>query len=69
MSGPALVEWLAARFPDTKVLFMSGYTDEALVPHGVPLEGVAFLHKPFTPTTLTQRIREILDAPRPAAAA
>jgi nitrogen-specific signal transduction histidine kinase/CheY-like chemotaxis protein len=69
MSGPALAEWLAARFPEAKVLYMSGYTDEALVPHGVPLEGVAFLHKPFTPTTLAQRVREVLDAARPVAAA
>jgi two-component system cell cycle sensor histidine kinase/response regulator CckA len=41
---------------------MSGYTDDALVPHGVPLTDIAFLHKPFTPTTLCQRVREVLDS-------
>jgi PAS domain S-box-containing protein len=62
MSGPALVEWLAVRFPDAKVLFMSGYTDDALAPHGVPLTDIAFLPKPFTPTMLCQRVREVLDS-------
>jgi hypothetical protein len=42
---------------------MSGYTDDAIVRHGILSDRVHFLHKPFTPTELTAKVRAILDAP------
>jgi two-component system, cell cycle sensor histidine kinase and response regulator CckA len=63
MNGRDLAEWLVVRHPDVKVLFMSGYTDDTLISHGVAVGELAFIHKPFTPTTLLQRIREVLDSP------
>jgi PAS domain S-box-containing protein len=68
MNGRDLAEWLLAKHPDTKVLYMSGYTDDTLISHGVAIGELAFIHKPFTPTTLLQRIREVLDAELPVSA-
>jgi two-component system, cell cycle sensor histidine kinase and response regulator CckA len=62
MNGRDLAEWLLVRHPGAKILFMSGYTDDTLLPHGVAVGEIAFMHKPFTPTTLLQRVRDILDA-------
>jgi len=59
-SGPDLVTKLVERRPTLKVLFMSGYTDEAIVHHGVLDPGIAFLAKPFTSETLGLKIREVL---------
>jgi CheY-like chemotaxis protein len=62
MGGPELAQELVARRPDVKVLYMSGYTDHPMVRRGVVNAGVAFLQKPFTPTGLVSRIREVLEA-------
>ncbi len=43
------------------VLYMSGYTDDAIVKHGVLEDGVTLLSKPFTPATLAEKVREVLD--------
>ncbi len=61
MGGKELSERLVERFPGVKVLFMSGYTDDAFVNHNVIEENVAFLQKPFTPVALLEKIRSIFD--------
>lgn len=63
MGGKVMADWLKATYPDLKILFTSGYTDEAIVHHGVLDSGVAFLPKPYTPATLSCKVRELLDAP------
>lgn len=61
MSGEKLEKKLKAARPDIKVLFMSGYTDNAVVHHGLLSQGKVFLQKPFTPEDLTRKIREVLE--------
>jgi two-component system cell cycle sensor histidine kinase/response regulator CckA len=63
LSGPVLAKQLTARRHDLKVIYMSGYTDEAIVQHGVLMPGIAFLHKPFTANSIGRKIREALDQP------
>ncbi len=63
MSGRELAEQLTELKPSMRVLFMSGYTDDAIVHHGRLQEGVPFIEKPFTPDSLARKVREVLDAP------
>ncbi len=60
MSGRQLAERLATSRPEMKVLFMSGYTDDAILQHGVLNSGVCYLQKPLTSGSLTQKVREVL---------
>jgi CheY-like chemotaxis protein len=66
MGGKALAELLKITNPDIKILFTSGYPDEAITHYGVLDEGVAFLPKPYTPATLARKVRKMLDAARRA---
>jgi len=61
LSGPALAAKLAAARPETKVLYTSGYADDAVAQHGVLGPDCAFLEKPFTRDALVRKVREILD--------
>ena len=61
MSGPHALDQIRVTHPYIKVLFMSGYTDEAMVHHGVLGSGVPFLQKPFLPDTLARKVREVLS--------
>jgi two-component system, cell cycle sensor histidine kinase and response regulator CckA len=65
MGGKAMAEWLQKANPGLKILFTSGYTDDTIAQHGVLEPGVAFLRKPYTPASLTRKVREMLDAPHP----
>jgi CheY-like chemotaxis protein len=61
MGGPELVTALRSRIPAVKALFMSGYTDDAMVRHGLLMADVAFIQKPYTPLALARKIRDVLD--------
>jgi hypothetical protein len=61
ISGRELAERLADDNPGLRVLFMSGYSDEAVYRHGVLSPDAAFIEKPFTERTLTRKVREVLD--------
>ncbi len=60
ISGPELARQLLAVVPQLKILCMSGYTDDSIVRHGVLQAHFAFLQKPFTPESLTRKVREVL---------
>jgi signal transduction histidine kinase len=62
MSGPGVVKEIAQVCPGIRVLYISGYTDEAIVHHGIPQSGAAFLQKPFMPNALVRKVREVLDS-------
>jgi FixJ family two-component response regulator len=62
VGGPELASRLEAARLGIRVLFMSGYTDSAVVNHGLLSRVTAFLQKPFTPNVLLRKVREVLDA-------
>ncbi|MET0793617.1 MAG: response regulator, partial [Polyangiaceae bacterium] len=62
MSGRQLAERLLQVRVDMKVLYMSGYTDDAVVRNGIFYSKIAFIQKPITPEPLARKVREALDA-------
>jgi len=64
MGGKVMAEWLQTTNPDLKILFTSGYTEDAIAHHGVLDEGIVFLPKPYTPAALARKVRELLDTPQ-----
>ena len=65
LSGKDVADQIESVHPETKVLYMSGYTDEAIVHHGIVDADIEFIQKPFTERGLTRKIREILDSESP----
>ena len=61
MGGKVMAEWLKTLHPNLKVLFTSGYTEDAIAHHGVLDKGVEFLPKPYTPDQLARKVRDLLD--------
>jgi CheY-like chemotaxis protein len=64
MGGKVMAEWLKTANPDLKILFTSGYTDDAVTQQGLLAGGVEFLPKPYMPATLVCKVREMLDGPK-----
>ena len=60
-NGVELANRLRTLCPELRVLYMSGYTDNAVVHHGILAPGAFFLEKPFTPLELTLKVRQVLD--------
>jgi PAS domain S-box-containing protein len=60
-SGPEVSALLRLQYPELKVLYISGYTDDAVFRHGMSTAETAFLQKPFSPVTLAQKVRELLN--------
>ena len=61
MNGKELSDRIRAIYPHTKILFTSAYTESAIVHQGLLNEGVTLLQKPFTPSALANKVREVLD--------
>ena len=61
MSGTELAEHLEVKHPEMRVLYMSGYTDNAIVHRGILKEGMTYIQKPFSPDDLAKKVREVLD--------
>jgi signal transduction histidine kinase/ActR/RegA family two-component response regulator len=66
LSGRQIAERVAKARPGIKVLYMSGYTDDAILQHGILESNVAYLQKPLTPEGLSRKVRAVLDAATPA---
>ena len=66
ISGRELAERLALVRPEMKVIYMSGYTENVIVHHGILDSGISYLQKPIAPEMLARRVREVLDLPRKA---
>jgi len=64
VNGRVLAERLEALFPRLRVLFMSGYSDEAVFRHGIIRPNTAFIEKPFSEVSLAAKLREVLDTDR-----
>ena len=62
LSGPDLARQLVVLRPAVRVIYMSGYTDDAITRHGVLEPGLAYVQKPFTPEAIARKVREVLDA-------
>ncbi|GEM_PF-1116670 len=62
MGGPELVKRVRSLAPGTKVIYMSGYTDDTLALYGLPQPGTAFLQKPFAPAALAEKLRQVLTS-------
>jgi PAS domain S-box-containing protein len=65
-TGPELAKQLSVARHEMRVLYISGYTDSAIVQHGILETGTSFLQKPFSPEALARKVREVLDTPRPS---
>ncbi len=61
LGGPELARRMRQRFPNIKVTFTSGYTDDSVVRHGLLDSSVAFIQKPYTPASLASKVRQMLD--------
>ncbi|MBN1833630.1 MAG: PAS domain S-box protein [Deltaproteobacteria bacterium] len=61
MNGTELAKWMEKIYPHVKVIFMSGYTDDAIVKHGILPQGQQYIQKPFTPNSLVMKVREALN--------
>jgi response regulator RpfG family c-di-GMP phosphodiesterase len=61
MGGRDLVERLKRIHPEAKALYMSGYTDNVILHHGILEKGIDFIQKPFTLESLARKVREVLD--------
>jgi DNA-binding NtrC family response regulator len=62
MNGRQLSQRATALCPGIKVVFMSGYTDDAIAHHGILEPGIAFIEKPLSPQTVLRKVREVLDS-------
>jgi PAS domain S-box-containing protein len=63
MSGREVANYLTAKRPDMRVIYMSGYTNDVIAHHGVLDSGISFIEKPFSQETLMRKLREVLDLP------